>query len=935
MLFAQPQTAGSSKPLRDIKLHYVLFICFTLISSVPVLFLASWVQQSALEKEVSAVKEKHLLVAQNLTGDLTRYVTDVESAFRLITTNIEKNNPVLGLPSLLSSLDFRYILVTDKDANILSQLKPKKIKNKPRYSPVILSSKILKLVLPYIKKSKQQPHNIFFSDLIRDNDGQTTFFLYKQISKNRFAIGSLSTQHIRNAQKAVIFGERGHAAIVDRTGRAIAHPIANWVATMKDMSFLPPVKEMMKGNTGVSQFYTPAMKADMVAGYTVVAKTGWGVMIPQPYEELVKRANDVQYISYTITAFGIAIAGLISWFIAGKLCLPINSIIQSTQQLQKGHGLKTVMVGFKYIPYELRNLVSSFNQMVIEIKEKGNYLQLTSQRLEEAQKIAHIGNWELDFDSDRLWCSDEFFNICNIDTKYFSGSYQELLELIHSEDRKLFENTIKKLRIEGGRFKIEHRIVSPHHDTRIVRHEGEVLNDKKNSHIIGVIHDITEIYQYQEKLLKQANYDELTKLPNRNLLLELLNQEIIISSREKQKIGLLSIDLDNFKIINDTHGLLVGDKLLQNATKRLKSCIRESDTLARPSGDEFIILLRNISSEKDCVLIANKILDSFSQAFNINGIEAFTGASIGIAIFPTDTNEPVTLLRNADIALYRSKSSGKNSYCFFKKEMDDEISHRVHLTNDLRKAINQNELSVYYQPIVDLKSGKIKSAEALVRWQHPKHGFISPVEFIPIAEDSGLIGPLGLNVLKDACENAASWSRIIEEPPYVSVNLSVKQLKLGLTASIINDILVTSTLPPSHLTFEITESMVMDNIDESIEWMKTVKNLGVSFSIDDFGTGYSSLSYLKRLPVDVLKIDRSFIKDVLKNKEDASLVEIIIAIGKNLNLKLVAEGAEEEEQVNYLANLQCDSIQGYYFSKPLPAEEFVELIKNWIPRKFS
>lgn len=904
---------------------------------MPVLFLASWVQQSALQKEIASVEEKHLLVARNLTGDLSRYVTDVESAFRLITKNLANNNHVLGLPALLHSLDFRYFLVTNEKADISKSLSPVKTSGKSRFVPKLLSANILKELLPMIQMAKGQPKEVFFSNLIRDTDKETTFFLIKQIDDGRYAIGSISTQHIRDAQKAVIFGRRGHAAIVDRTGRAIAHPIANWVATMKDMSFLPPVKQMMLGKTGVSKFYTPAMKADMVAGYTAVPKAGWGVMIPQPFEELEERANDVQQIALMLTAIGIAVAGLLGWFLAGKLSLPIQSVVKSTQHLQRGNALKQVNSHFKFIPFELHCLINSFNQMVLEIKDKSSKLEKILARLGEAQRIARVGNWELDIENNKLWCSDEFYHICDIKKKSFGRTYQELIELVHPDDRELFEDSIKQARRQGGRFSIDHRIILPDDSLCYVHHEGEMLTNTQNQkqHLIGIIHDRTRRHNYEAKLFHQANYDFLTDLPNRTLLIDRLKQEILASERTNEAIGFISIDLDNFKVINDSHGHIIGDKLLQQAAKRIALYLRKSDTLSRLGGDEFSAILRNIGKEQDCSIIADKIIKSLQEPFHIDGLEAFVGASIGITVFPNDAKDPISLLRNADIALFRAKEAGKNNYCFFKQEMDNEISNRVSLTNDLRRAVENDELCVYYQPIVDLKTGKIKSAEALVRWIHPQRGFISPVEFIPIAEDSGLIGPLGLYVLKTACENAASWLPVVDDAPRISVNLSVKQLKLGLSKNVIGDIIKASKLPAENLTFEITESMVMNDIDDAIDWMKSIKDFGISFSIDDFGTGYSSLSYLKRLPVDVLKIDRAFIKDVLKNSEDASLVEAIIAIGENLNLKVVAEGAEEKEQVNYLAKANCDYVQGYYFSKPVPGNEFVTLLKNWIPQNFT
>ena len=919
-----------------IKLHYVLFIGFTLISSIPVLFLTSWVQRSALEKEVEAVKEKHLLVARNLTGDLSRYVTDVESAFRLISINLASNNRVLGLPALLHSLDFRYFLVTNSKAEIIKSLSPVGFNGKPSFSSTLLTSEIVNIVTPILKKSYYLPNEVFFSNLVRDTDGETTFFVIKKIDDKRYAIGSISTQHIRDAQKAVIFGRRGHAAIVDRTGRAIAHPIANWVATMKDMSFLPPVKKMMQGETGVSQFYTPAMKADMVAGYTYVPKAGWGVMIPQPYEELVESANDVQNVALMITALGFSISGLLGWLLARKLSLPIQSVVNATQNMQRGHVLEQVNKNFKFIPYEIQCLVSSFNRMVIEIIEKSSYLEETSTRLAEAQRIAHVGNWELDFENNKLWCSDECYQICDISHENFEGSYDELLGMCHPDDRGIVESSINQARRQGSRFEVDHRIVLPNGSVIYVHHEGEmqVRGNDKHRHMMGVIHDVTERHEYEEKLSYQANFDLLTNLPNRSLFIDRLNQEIHSAERSNEIIGLLSIDLDRFKLINDSHGLIIGDKLLQEASQRIKSCLRKSDTLSRPGGDEFIVILKNITSEMDSSFIANKIIKVINDVFLIDGLKAFVGVSIGISNYPNDSRDPLSLIRNADIALHRAKQAGKNTFSYFKKEMDLEINTRLALSTDLRKSVSNNELSVYYQPIVDLKTGLISSAEALVRWIHPERGFVSPVEFIPIAEETGIIGPLGLFVLETSCKNAASWKKISDNPPRISVNLSVKQLKLGLSKDIVSEIISSSGLEPHQLTFEITESMVMNDMDNSIAWINSIKNLGVSFSIDDFGTGYSSLSYLKQLPVDVLKIDRSFISDVLNNDEDASLVETIISIGKNLNLKIVAEGAEEKEQVEYLAKSCCDYVQGYYFSKPIAADEFQDLLKNWVPQKF-
>ncbi|VAW92165.1 diguanylate cyclase/phosphodiesterase (GGDEF & EAL domains) with PAS/PAC sensor(s) [hydrothermal vent metagenome] len=911
--------------LNHIKLRYILFITFTLISCVPVILMGLWVQQSALNKELEAVNEKHLLVARNLTGDLTRYVIDVESSFRLIAKNLSHNHKIEGVREHIKTLNLRYISIINFDGIIKFNVSnaAKKLKK--------IDYNIMTKIEPLLVKALTETETVFYSNMMLDENKKATFYLIKAIDKSHFAIASLSTKHIIDAQKKVIFGKRGHAAIVDKTGRAIAHPIKEWVQSMKDMSFLPPVKKMMQGKTGVSRFYTPAMKADMVAGYTYVPIVGWGVMIPQPFEELEARASDVKIVIIWITLLGITIAGIIGWILAGVLSRPLQAVVESSRIKSNSHNLSKATTQHCCLPFEYNELLASYNHMVDVIKDKTSIMEDTSNRLSEAQRIAHVGNWEWNIEEDKVWCSDEFYRICGIQAQDFNHNFDSLLNLIHPDDRQMAASILNKVQRRGGRFNLNHKIILDNDGECYVHHEGELhVGETDNKRrIIGIIHDISDRKRYEAELQQQANYDNLTKLPNRTLLIDRLKQETLSSMRNEQTMGLLSIDLDNFKLVNDTYGHIVGDKLLQQAAVRLKSCIRESDTLARLGGDEFCIILCDIQNEEDCSVIANKIISSFNNAFTIDNHESFIGASVGITLYPNDSTDANTLIRNADIALYRVKESEKNNYCFFKEEMDTEVTHRMSLSNDLHKAVEQKEFTLYYQPIIDLQTGKISSAEALIRWIHPQRGFVPPDEFIPLAEHTGIIGPLGEWVMQTACENATTWTDIVSVPPRISVNLSVRQLKLGLSKERVKSIIKASKLPEDQLILEITESLVMHDTDEAIAWMKSIRDIGVSFSIDDFGTGYSSLSYLKKLPINVLKIDRSFINDMMNNVEDASLVNTIISIAKNLNLKIVAEGVEDEQQLNHLNALQCDYIQGYYYSKPLPENEFLEFLSNW------
>jgi len=389
-----------------IRLRQVLFITFTLIASLPVLILAIWVQQSALDKEIAAVEEKHLLVAHNLTGDLTRYIIDVESSFRLITKNLLKGNDTAGVSEHLDSLFLRYISITANDGVISKQVVAKSKAQTNQFPADTLT-----LLRPIMKQAQSVPEKVFYSNMVRTGEDETTFYLVQSLPNELYVVGALSTNHILEAQKKVSFGRRGHAAIVDRTGRAIAHPIPDWVKTMKDMSFLPPVKEMMQGKTGVSQFFTPAMQADMVAGYTTVPRVGWGVMIPQPFEELEERANDVQVIALAIALMGIAIAGLISWYIAGILSYPIQSVVDATQfktDENQNPMVSEVSTTYRFIPHELRELLSSFNLMRSKLNDITSKLH---SKIDHANEEVKNQNIQLQNYSSKLLEANEMLGI--------------------------------------------------------------------------------------------------------------------------------------------------------------------------------------------------------------------------------------------------------------------------------------------------------------------------------------------------------------------------------------------------------------------------------------------------------------------------------------------------------------------------------------------
>ncbi|MQA64308.1 MAG: EAL domain-containing protein [Alphaproteobacteria bacterium] len=426
----------------------------------------------------------------------------------------------------------------------------------------------------------------------------------------------------------------------------------------------------------------------------------------------------------------------------------------------------------------------------------------------------------------------------------------------------------------------------------------------------------------EQRLQAMLNYDTLTRLPNRELLLDRLTQSIATATRQESNVALLLLDLDRFKLVNESLGQDFGDKLLCRVAAEVQTCIGDSDTLARLGGDEFVVVLSGIRGAQDAAKAATKILRKLSTPFVIDGHEVFVTASIGISLFPNDGLDKNALITNADVAMYRAKEKGRNHFQFYASSMNAATVARMALENDLRRAVERNELVLHYQPQMKCASGEIFGFEALVRWQHPELGLIPPVRFIPLAEESGLIVPIGEWVLNEACRQNKAWIDSGGKPMIVSVNLSSRQLHQERILKTVTDALGSSGLDARYLALEITESCLMHDPDDAVVTLSLLHNMGISVSIDDFGTGYSSLGYLKRFPLDALKIDRAFISEVTENPEDAAIVRAILAMAHALRLKVVAEGVETEKQLRFLRKIGCDEVQGYLLSKPLPADDF-------------
>ncbi len=448
----------------------------------------------------------------------------------------------------------------------------------------------------------------------------------------------------------------------------------------------------------------------------------------------------------------------------------------------------------------------------------------------------------------------------------------------------------------------------------------------KLTNYVGVFGDISAIKETQQRLEYLSHHDPLTNLPNRMLFQLRLEHAIHRASRSKVNMALLFIDLDNFKEVNDSLGHAVGDKLLQSASTILKEIVRQGDTVARQGGDEFLILVEQIDQPQDAALVAEKILERFRKPFAIDGHELFVSSSIGISIYPEQGENVDTLIKNADAAMYRAKDLGRNGFQYFSDTLTAIAKERQKLQVDLRHALNREEFRLYYQPQIELSSNQIVGMEALIRWEHPQTGLVSPNQFIPFAEESGLIEPIGKWVLFEACRQAVEWQRAGLPALKMSVNLSARQLTQADIVSQVQQILQISGLDAGYLELEITESMLMENAEQAIHTLNALKSLGVDLAIDDFGTGYSSLSYLKRFPVDKLKIDREFVRDLPGDQEDLAITRAIIALGKSMNLHLIAEGVETPQQFELLLAEGCDQMQGYLFSPAVPSAEMKKLL---------
>jgi diguanylate cyclase (GGDEF)-like protein/PAS domain S-box-containing protein len=592
-------------------------------------------------------------------------------------------------------------------------------------------------------------------------------------------------------------------------------------------------------------------------------------------------------------------------------------------------GVAAAIAHFAYTSYRNNHFISVPPQAQVAIATAGNTAS-EEDRFRNAFDFAAIGMALVSSEGRWLQVNRALCKILGYSEREMLVT--DFLTVIHPDDLSVAVEAIKRLRkgnstIDQCEVRFQHK--SGHKVWGLWSASLAGGSHAASTPLVFQIQDITDRKRAEEQLQHEAMHDVLTGLPNRAMFIDHLELAIARAQRnEARKFAVLYVDLDRFKIINDSLGHAVGDQLLTEVAVRLWKCVRAGDTVARLGGDEFVLLLEDIYEESEAIDVAERIKSELAASFTLNGREVFTTVSIGVASSWTSYHQAEGLIRDADAAMYRAKSLGKNRHEIYDSAMHAQVSDLLQMETALRMAVERNELVVYYQSIVDLETFKISGFEALVRWNHPERGFISPANFIPLAEETGLIVDIGEWVLRDACRQMERWQKIFpSDPPlFVSVNLSSKQFIQSDLIQRVTQIIEETKINPEGLKLEITESAVMDNVETATEMLKKLRALGIKLSIDDFGTGYSSLSYLHRFPIDTLKVDRSFVVNMSEDGENVEIVRTIVSLAQNLGMNVIAEGVETKEQLAALRKLGCENGQGYFFSKPVNAKAAENLI---------
>ena len=722
--------------------------------------------------------------------------------------------------------------------------------------------------------------------------------------------------------------------IIDGAGTVLSRSTDAWNFVGRNIRNVGMVEAVLARRNGTMRA-TSLDNTERLYGYVPVPGTDWIVIAGRTADVALASARRAALSSALIGFTILAGVLLLAWYFAKRIAGPILDIRQVAARVADGDwSHRAPHAG----PLEIREVATQFNHMLDAIVAAQKRQLESEQRLRLAMEGSRLALWDFDLVVGQVYLSETWSELIGGPRQETVYRVNDLLAGVPPEDAKAAHDaliaTVKGMTVD---FSVEHRFVGAAGNLIWFLSQGRVTERDSRGRVtrmVGVCRDISERKATALEIERLAFYDSLTELPNRRLLMNRLAQAGLESRRRHQYFALLFVDLDSFKALNDTLGHAQGDALLREVALRLRACVRDSDTVARLGGDEFVVLLGDLGAETHqaahhAEALGLKIGMALENTYHLLNATYRLTASIGITLFDgddvDDINQP---LRRADLAMFQAKADGRNTLRFYDREMNARLLARLELGNELRNAVAQSQFILHYQPQVTAE-GRVIGVEALVRWEHPQRGIVSPVEFIPLAEDTGLILPLGRWVLEQACIQLVAWASVPELMHLtMAVNVSAIQLyQKDFTATVLEIVARTGVLP-TRLKLELTEGVLLKNIEETIAKMRVLREIGIEFSLDDFGTGYSSLAYLKRLPIDQLKIDQTFVRDVLIDANDATIAKMVITLGQSLGLNVIAEGVEQAEQKSFLLKHGCRSYQGYLFSKPLPPDMLAVFVKE-------
>ncbi|WP_456273224.1 EAL domain-containing protein [Bacillus sp. AK031] len=795
--------------------------------------------------------------------------------------------------------------------------------------------------LPYLMQIREG-NNAYFSNVLTRKSGKANSVILfsmpieseKGVLKRVVHLSiHLDNQGLfQSIFKDLNLGMDSYAYIVDSTGKLIAHPQKEMLA--EDVSDNPAVMELLNKNSGYMSLVNE-FEVEMYSSYEFIPGLEWGVVAQVPSETTLLGTKEFQKVLWVLSLIVLFLLTLISAIHAMATIKPLRKLYKAVDQIAKGN-FQTSIEGMNGKD-EIGLLSQRFNEMISSLQSTRKLLASNEKSLKTQKEFLRKiidkspnSIYIMDYEGKYTLANEAYTDLLGSTPKQIIGktesdfnSNAKEVELYMNINREVMEN-------KEERFIPEAALI----DSQGNKHWMQVVkipiieDDGICQSVLCFATNITERILNEEKIKFHASHDSLTKLPNRYKFKKCLDQEIELASEDQSQIAVLFMDLDRFKYINDNFGHNMGDKLLKAVSDRLKENLDERDTISRLGGDEFTVILSGIDDKQQVSSIASKLIHALAQPYQIEDQSFVTTTSIGVSMYPADGEDVESLIKYADTAMYQAKNQGKNTYRFYQHEMNSILSNKFKIETYMRDALKKGEFALHYQPKMDTKTGKLSGMEALLRWEQEELGMVSPAEFIPIAEESGMIIEIGEWVLEQACIQNKKWQETGYPPIKVSVNLSVLQMKHSDIVTTVKNVLESTGLDPVWLELEITETAIMESKRSVVRILKQLKKIGVSIAIDDFGTGYSSLNYLKRFPVDTLKIDRTFIQDLLTEQDDTVIATAVISMASKLGLKVVAEGVETEEQLNYLHDLHCNEVQGFLISPPIPVKEFEILLEK-------